>query len=289
MAEDYAGFHHRAVRAARLLHDKKHRLERRCFLIEGPLLVEAALAAGAMLEQVFVLDDEDANKFAPLHFGRDEEANTFAPLHFGGSVLRVDRRTLESLSTTKTPQGIVAVAAFLHHPIDALERFAPPAGAVLMLVLPNLSDPGNAGTLVRSAEAFGASAICFGPQAVEPYNDKVVRASMGSLFRVAILRYESWPALLAATRAARISLLGSDPGGKDVRTVTLPERAALVVGQERHGLAGIAHGDIDLVIAIPQRNGVESLNAGVAGSLLLYELSRAHRFLGLHRAGTSDA
>ena len=201
----------------------------------------------------------------------------------------MDRRTLESLSQTKTPQGIVAVAGVLDREAGELKGLVAGGGPARVLILPNLSDPGNAGTLIRSAEAFGASAVCFGPQAVEPYNDKVVRASMGSLFRVPIVRYDDWPDLVAGLRAADLRIVGADAGGADVRTITLPARAALVVGQERHGLAGIPREDLDVVVALPQRVGIESLNAGVAGSLLLYELARAHGLFGPPSAGTKDA
>jgi RNA methyltransferase, TrmH family len=274
VSEGPTGFHHPSVRAARLLHHKKHRLQRRCFLIEGPQLLEAALAAGARIEQVFVLDD-----------GALLSADAIGRL--GDRVLRVDRRTLDSLAQTTTPQGVVAVVGFVHHEADELERLVPSGVPAAVLVLADLSDPGNAGTLIRSAEAFGASAVCFGPHAVEPYNDKVVRASMGSLFRVPIVRYEEWQQFVTAAHAARLQIVGSDARGDDVRRVTLPDRAALIVGQERRGLDEIPRADFALVLALPQREGVESLNAGVAGSLLLYELGRAHGLFGPSRAGTT--
>jgi len=272
VADGYAGRHNSAVRTARLLQQKKHRLERRCFLIEGPLLLRAALESGANIEQVFVSGDEPLIGFESL-----------SPL------MRVDQRTLDSLSQTKTPQGIVAVTRFMDHDASELVRLLPRVGPAVVLVLPNLSDPGNAGTLIRSAQAFGASAVCFGPDAVEPYNDKVVRASMGSLFRVPIVRYEEWAAFLAAARAGKLHVVAADASGTDVRNITLPERACFVIGQERRGLANVPREDVDTVVALPQRAGIDSLNAAVAGSLLLYEFDRAHGPRGSTHAGTSRA
>lgn len=260
MADAYAGRHNSAVRSARLLQQKKHRLERRCFLIEGPLLLQAALDSGASIEHVFVAGDEQLYGLERLP-----------------PVIRVDERTLDSLSQTKTPQGIVAVAKFIDRDASELTSFLPKIGPAVVLVLPNLSDPGNAGTLIRSAEAFGASAVCFGPGAVDPYNDKVVRASMGSLFKVPIVRYHEWAALVAVARAAKLQIVAAEASGTDVRDVTLPERACLVIGQEHHGFADVPRADIDTVVALPQRAAVDSLNAAVAGSLLLYEFDRAHR------------
>ena len=236
-------------------------------------MLQAAVDSGARIEQVFI-SDENVLEPSPMH--------ALKPV-------RVDRRTLASLAQTKTPQGIVAVVGFMDHALDDLARLVPAQGAAAVLVLPTLSDPGNAGTLIRSAEAFGASAVCFGPDAVEPYNDKVVRASMGSLFRVPLVRYERWPDFVAAARAAQLQIVAADASGDDVRHVTLPQRAALVIGQERHGLAGIPREDVDRCVALPQRMGVESLNAGVAGSLLLYEFARAQGLFGPLGAGTSGA
>lgn len=264
-----AGFHHPAVRAARLLHQKKHRHDRRCFLIEGPLLVSAAIEAKATIEQIFVLKSENGPKGPLLQGPWVHEAA-------GVPTFEVDRRTMESLAQTKTPQGIAAVVRFLDRELDELPALVPPGGPGYLLVLPNLSDPGNAGTLIRSAEAFGARAVCFGPQSVEPYNDKVVRASMGSLFRVPIICYAQWRHFVTAASSVDLTIVGADASGSDVRAITLPIRTALVVGQERHGLETSLRGDTQMLVAIPQRKGVESLNAGVAGSLLLYELSRAH-------------
>ncbi len=281
MAQRSAGFHHTAVRAARLLHQKKHRLEQRCFLIEGPLLVQAALDNGAQVERVFIETSDRGDAVADSL----SQSSTFDPT----SIVRVQPRTLESLSQTQAPQGIIAVVRFLHHDASELVRLAPPGQPAVIVVLPNLSDPGNAGTLIRSAVAFGAGAVCLGAQAVEPYNDKLVRASMGALFRIPIVRYDEWPMLLAALREAKFTLIGSDASGMDVRMLTLPERTALVIGQERHGLADIARSDLASIVTIPHSAGVESLNAGVAGSILLYELGRAHQLFDAGNRGTNPS
>ena len=229
-------------------------------------MLRAARDAGAHVEQVFVSDE------------LRDEAQSGAPLD-STEVVRVDARTLGSLAQTKTPQGIVAVVGFLDHSANELPAIVPGDGSALVLVLHDLADPGNAGTLLRSAEAFGVHAVCFGPHAVEPYNDKVVRASMGSLFRVPLVRYAEWYELTDALRTTQLVIMAADASGQDVRSITVPERMALLVGQERHGLAEVARSDVQASIGIPQRSAVESLNAGVAGSLLLYECARAQGLL----------
>ena len=144
----------------------------------------------------------------------------------------------------------------------------------MLLVLDDLDDPGNAGTLVRSAEAFGARGVCFGPASVEPYNDKLVRATMGSIFRVPIVRYREWSELEHALATARIQAVGAAAGAADIRSVALGERVALVLGNERRGVEALPPNALEHIVGIPQRPAADSLNVAVAGSILLYELSR---------------
>ena len=271
MAIGVAGFHHPLVRAAKALQQKKHRRLERCFLIEGPNTVAAALDSSAKLRHVF--------------FTRDQTPSTAHDLAEraaarGIEVLEVDARTLGVLAQTGSPQGIVAVADFVERPMAELSESAPVGAPALALVLHDLSDPGNAGTLVRSAEAFGARAVCFGPNAVEPYNDKLVRASAGALFRVAMYVYESWPEFAAAARAATLRIVAAEAGSPDVRSVTAGARIALIIGHERHGMRDIAPDEIELRVGIPQSAHAESLNAGVAGSIMLYEISRSTGLMG---------
>lgn len=266
MASGTAGFHHRLVRAAKALHNKKHRRDERCFLVEGPNAVGAALDAGARLRSVYFDPRDSAPAIAELA----ARATTA-----GVDTYAVDQRTLATLASTRTPQGIVAVAEFVERPIGDLTALAQQRERALALVLHDVSDPGNAGTLVRSAEAFSVCAVCFGPEAVEPYNDKLVRASAGALFRIAIFTYETWSSLTAALRAADMKIYAAEIGAPDVRTVTVSSRSALLIGHERHGLRGVPPADIAARIGIPQSPRAKSLNAGVAGSIALYELSRS--------------
>ena len=262
MNAESAGFHNPLVRAARKLKQKKHRLEQRCFLVEGPSLVAAALEAGATIERAFVSGGDFTQLLATLHQRMID-------------VVAVDRRTMTALSQTRSPQGLLAVVRFLHAEIDKLEMATGSNGPALVLVLHDLDDPGNVGTLIRSAEGFGASAVCFGSHSVEPYNDKVVRASMGALFRVPMYWYDSWARFLEAARRAQLSVVATEAAAPDVRSCALPDRVALLVGNERSGLTTIPQGDIALRVGIPQRPSVNSLNAAVAGSIMLHEIARA--------------
>lgn len=194
-------------------------------------------------------------------------------------IFSVEQRTLASLAQTKTPQGAVAVLPFLDRKLEDLAGLLSPDRPALVLVLHDLSDPGNAGTLLRSAEAFGAAAVCFGAHAVEPYNDKVVRASMGSLLRIPIVRYGEWPEFRSSAVESGLQLVAADAAGQDVRAVTVPRRVALLIGQERRGVRDVPAQDLHATVALPQRESVESVNAAVAGSILLYEFARAQGLL----------
>lgn len=268
-----AGFHSSHVRAARLLHTKKHRTQARCFLIEGPALLDAALATGAAPSALFYVAGRNPHVDAAVARAQTAGVTAYA----------VDERTLDSLSQTRTPQGVVAQVPFLERGPDALSSLVPASGPAVVLVLHDLDDPGNAGTLVRSAEAFGASAVCFGPESVEPYNDKLVRATMGAIFRIPIVRYTDWPDLATALGRAQLETVGASAAGADIRSVEVPQRSALVLGNERQGLGGLPAGALALTLGIPQRPEGESLNVAVAGSILLYELARCALHLSTKR------
>ena len=254
------------MRAARSLHLKKHRREERCFLVEGPTAVEAALDAPAItLDRIFV---DSRTSLPPAIAAKAGSRHV--------EVLAVDERTMHALAQTKTPQGVVAVARFFdQEPARLVEIAGDPSQPCIVLVLHDVADPGNAGTLIRSAEAFGAAAVCCGSAGVDPYNEKVARASLGSMFHVPLVCYDEWSELSDALAAAKISVVAAEAGAPDVRSVTVPRRLALLVGNERHGLADVPEEAIEARIGIPQTSRAESLNAAVAGSIMLYEIARA--------------
>ena len=222
----------------------------------------AALDAGIVPSAVFVAREPS----------QAENAAAARAQAAGASAVVVDARALESLSQTRSPQGVVAQVAFIDRTAEALGACLPASGPLTVLVLDDLDDPGNSGTLVRSAEAFGASAVCFGPESVEPYNDKLVRATMGSLFRVPIVRYEHWQQMQETLRAAHVQLVGSAAGAPDIRSVELSDRIALVLGNERRGISALP--GLERIVGIPQKPAGDSLNVAIAGSILLYELAR---------------
>ena len=185
----------------------------------------------------------------------------------GVPVFVVPDRAFARLSDVETPTGVLAVFALpAETPAGVLAR----AGVVLLLA--GIGDPGNAGTLVRSAEAFGAAGVLFGRGGVDPFAPKVVRAAMGSLFRLPVASVAAGE-LAAAAAAAGRPIVATDATGDDVTVVGIPSNAILAIGNERRGVRDWLQ-QWDRAVRIPHRASVESLNAAVAGAIVLYEASR---------------
>jgi TrmH family RNA methyltransferase len=242
---------------------RKGRREHGLFLIEGPSLLEEALDSRLPLLELRVTS-EAAEAAAPL-VRRAESA--------GVELTLVSTKALERLSDVESPSGIVAVARVQSKPLgDVLARPG------LVLLLAGITDPGNAGTLVRTAEAFGAAGVIFGDGGVEPYNPKVVRAAMGSLFRLphGVATPEDLVAQAASTGRP---IVAADRSGTPLPGFTFPANPVVAIGAERGGVAAwLPRWDAE--VAIPHAGPTESLNAGIAGAIVLYEWAFSARFHG---------
>jgi RNA methyltransferase, TrmH family len=195
----------------------------------------------------------------------------------GARVSLITERAAAGLSETATPQGIVAICAALGRPVaDALR------GARLVAVLAGVADPGNAGTVVRVADAAGAGAVLFAGDTVDPHNGKCVRASTGSVFHLA-MGVESDPyRVLEACRQAGLQVLAADAGtGRDLDDMIdagkLAAPTAWLFGNEAHGLDRELLAAADCAVAIPLHGRAESLNLASAAAVCLYASARAHR------------
>jgi len=250
------GRHHPRIAGLHALLTPKGRREQGRFIFEGATLLEEALAAGLVPSDVIATQAAyDRHRIA----ARWEER--------GVPVAIVSERTFAHLSDVTTPSGLLAAAPIR---LATLEVLLAPGEPVL--VLAGIADPGNAGTLVRSAEAFGVRRIVFGDGGIDPHHPKVVRAAMGSLFRAELATADG-AELVAAARAAGRPIVAADRDGTSAYGFDFPAGCLLVIGAERGGIHGWLPG-WDALVGIPHAGGAESLNAGVAGSLLLYEMQR---------------
>ncbi len=246
------------VVAARRLQRRRDRDETGRFLAEGPQAVREALAAGVVVE-VFCTP-EAATRHAPL-------------LRQAGRVSEVDDDALAALTETVQPQGLVAVCVQRDVPLADALRGAPR----LVAVCADIRDPGNAGTVLRTADAAGASAVVFAGDSVDPYNGKAVRASAGSLFHVDVVRARSGEATVAALREAGLRILAADGYGEtDLFELSdLGRPTAWLFGSEAHGLPDALKALADARVRVPILGGAESLNLAAAAAVCLYSSAKA--------------
>jgi TrmH family RNA methyltransferase len=182
-------------------------------------------------------------------------------------------RAVDGLSETVTPQGIVAVCELLDVSLD--DALAAPT---LVAVLVGVSDPGNAGTVTRVADAAGASAVIFAGDTVDPHNGKCVRASTGSIFHLPLARSRSTTGVLDACRAAGLRLIAADGHATaDLYAVDLTQPTAWVFGSEAHGLDAEPLAAVDEVVQVPIYGKAESLNLATAAAVCLYTSAQAQR------------
>jgi TrmH family RNA methyltransferase len=225
--------------------------------IEGPNLLEEALRAGLRVECVFVAQGSEG-LLEGLKLPRETE------------ILLLPKELLDSALTTEAPQ---AIAALVETPDWAWEQLLG-STAPLVVVLAGLQDPGNLGTILRSAEAFGADGVLSLPGTVSAWNPKAVRASAGSVFRIPLIAASAEDGF-ERLRAAGVTIWttavqGAEPAGG----VNLAGPVALVIGNEGNGVAEDVAAQANGAVTIPCPGPVESLNAAVAASVLLYEASR---------------
>ncbi|MBB5956035.1 TrmH family RNA methyltransferase [Saccharothrix tamanrassetensis] len=193
----------------------------------------------------------------------------------GVPVSGVTDKAAAALSETVTPQGIVAVCDLVDVPLSL-------AGARLVAVLHGVADPGNAGTVVRVADAAGADAVVFAGDTVDPHNGKCVRSSTGSVFHLPLSRSRAADEVFAACRAAGLCLVAAD-GYAEEDLVTadlrgdLERPTAWVFGSEAHGLPDEVVATLDTALKVPIYGGAESLNLATAAAVCLYASARAQR------------
>ena len=245
--------HNPRIERVRDLRKPQARRERGRFVLEGPTLLGEAHRSGLTLEELYGTEAALA-----------ANASLAAALEAGGTaVFTLPERTLARLSDLETPPGLVAVA---RTPAGNLTAILARPGAILLLA--GIADPGNAGTLLRSAEAFGAAGVLFGAGSVDAFAPKVVRGAMGSLFRLPVATVAAGELMEAAAATGR-PIVAATLDGAPLSTTEIPANAVLAVGNERHGVTRFLP-RWDLAVRIEQASAIESLNAAVAGSILLY-------------------
>ena len=231
-------------------------------MLEGPNVVAGALDRGAPLEAVY------------LGYGARDAFRALVERVRGRDIPVVDLKegVLEKVGTTRTPQPVLAVAAHGTRPLADLR----PDGLVLIAV--GVADPGNLGTLLRSAEAAGAAGVVCTAKSVDVHNPKTVRSSAGALFGVTVAEEDDPMAVLATLAAAgrrRYATRSGAPTAYDA--VDLARPSAVLLGNEAHGLDPALDEAVDGVFSIPMAGAADSLNVAMAGTLVAFEAARQRR------------
>jgi TrmH family RNA methyltransferase len=244
-------------RLRRLVQKRSLRWSEGVCVIEGPDLVEAALEGGASFEAIYVDADEAAS---PALVALTKQADDL-----GVRVFALESGVLAKVADAQTPQPVLAAVRFASKDIGAI------AGRGLILVVHDLKDPGNAGTIIRSADAAGTSAVIFTGQSVDPYNPKTLRATAGSIFHLDVCVATLDATLAHFSSAGAQTLATVVRGGTSHRDVDFTTSTVVVIGNESEGLSEDVIAKCDRAISIPMAGRSESLNAGVAASLIAFE------------------
>ncbi len=255
------------VKEARKLARRSLRASAGLFLADGPKAVEGALSLEDCVVEVFATP---------------AAAEQYAHLLGAAPVTLVDERALASLSDSVTPAGLVAVCRFFHVETRVLARRDPASGASsrgLWVICADVRDPGNAGTVIRCADAAGADGVILAGDAVDLYNPKTIRASVGSVFNLPIVIERDPFAAVRAAQAAGFGVLAADMDGRDLFAADdlLAKPTAWLMGNEAWGLPAALREAADEVVSIPIYGGAESLNLATAAAVCLYASARAQR------------
>jgi TrmH family RNA methyltransferase len=264
----YPGVHSPRLKAARRLNKRAFRQRERAFLAEGPQAVAEAFHCGAQVTDLFVTVPARTRHGDLV----DAIATAGIPVHV------VSGEVMDELAQTVTPQGLLAVCGFVDIPLAEVARAKP----ALVALLANVRDPGNAGTVLRTADAAGAHAVVFADASVDPYNGKCVRASAGSLFHLPVVAGTRLEEAVVTLREAGLRIVAAD--GRAGRSLDDPEvqarlagPTAWMFGNEAWGLPPELVALADEPIAVPIYGRAESLNLAAAAAVCLYTSARAQR------------
>ena len=248
------------VKDARKLSRRSERSERRLFLADGPKAVEGALSVSGCVVEVFATPAA-AERYADV-------------LSAAEVVTLVEERALASLSDSVHPAGLVALCRHLDAPLEHVVR----AAARLLVICADVRDPGNAGTVIRTADAVGADGVVLAGHSVDAYNPKTVRASVGSLFHLPIAVAADAAAVVAAARQRGLTVLAADGAGEvGLFEADLSGPTAWLFGNEAWGLPSELAELADHRVSIPIHGRAESLNLSTAAAVCLYASAREQR------------
>lgn len=253
--KEITSIHNSAVQVLRELQKPRVRREKGLFLAESVKMVREALALS--LTRTLVIDKARAEEYADM-IAKAQEG--------GCEVLLVTSAIMQAVSEAKTPQGVLCTVEIRPEP-EQLD-------GKRIVALDGVQDPGNVGTILRTADAAGFDGALLSEACADLYGAKTLRATMGSVFRVPVKRTDNLAQALEEMKARGYAVAATELGGADFYTHCPRDKAVLVIGSEGRGVSDAVRAAATHHLALPMRGGAESLNAAVAAGIMIYEMAR---------------
>lgn len=250
------------IKYVKSLHMKKYRDEYGKYIIEGEKLLEEAMNYEAGIAMVLISKSfACSEKYVKLE---EVLLGTNIPIYYA------EDKVFKEAGETETPQGIIAVVEKKEFDLDSIIS----KDEVCVVLLSEVRDPGNAGTIIRTADACGLDAVLLSKGSVDLYNGKTIRSTMGSLFHIPVIQNLDTEEVISRLRHNRVMTIGADPHSS-TNCIDLPyyNKSAIIVGNESQGISSGISNILDKNVKIPMPGRAESLNAGIAASILMYEFS----------------
>ena len=249
------------------------------FVVEGIKLVDEALEYGNVLDIIVsesLYEEIVSGDLARNGLLSDNGKHIIKQVKQGTSLTVVSDAVFKSVSETITPQGILAEVEMPKHRLleeKFLEIAYEKTGKIKLLIVEDTADPGNLGTIMRTAEAAGVTGVIMGKGTVDIFNPKVVRSTMGSIFRLPFAYVDDLKAVILRLKRDGISFYATHLKGKEsYRDISYSDKAGILIGNEARGLSDEIANLADTYVIIPMQGKVESLNAAVAAAVMLYEV-----------------
>ncbi|MDD3839558.1 MAG: 23S rRNA (guanosine(2251)-2'-O)-methyltransferase RlmB [Clostridia bacterium] len=250
------------IKRIRSLNIKKYRDQYNRFIIEGTKIVDEFIDSGASIDQVLYSDKVFSMSYGDQLIEKLEDNKI--------ENIKVDDNILKQLCNTKTPQGILAVVKKIEYQLcDVIDK------AELLIIIDGVQDPGNLGTIIRTADAVNVDGIIVSQDTVDVYNDKTIRSTMGSILRVPVVKCSNLGGCIQKLRGDNFFICAADVNATSYYfDIIYPDKTALLIGNESRGIDDGVLAVSDKSVKIPMPGGSESLNVSIATAVILYEVLR---------------
>ena len=240
------------IKLVKSLHTKKFRVAEKQFIIEGHRLIEEALGAKTKFDSIWCTEDY-AEKNSELLIALKRAQNIWET---------TSEKSLSQVCDSRNNQGIIALITLPEQAPFKIDNSP-------LLLLDNISDPGNMGTILRTSEWFGVKNVIFSPKCVDPYNSKVIRSAMGAHFHLNQIVQDNLINIIPKLKNEGFTIIGADMDGIPLNKFSPPKKWALVLGNEAHGLSPHIKPLLDESVTISKSGNIESLNVAIASGIIL--------------------